>query len=85
MERGGGDSIFTFVYPFLIFLPFPAFYSRLLFVPATEMEHPFGADMNDLPVAESILRLEQGTRVLMSQQEGENLQAYATRPFFNAG
>mmetsp|Transcript_39052 Transcript_39052/g.78840 ORF Transcript_39052/g.78840 Transcript_39052/m.78840 type:complete len:351 (+) Transcript_39052:96-1148(+) len=52
---------------------------------ATEMEHPFGADMNDLPVAESILRLEQGTRVLMSQQEGENLQAYATRPFFNAG
>jgi hypothetical protein len=46
------------------------------------MEQPFGKDLNDLPVAEVAVRIEKGTRILMSQLEGEDLKAYKTRPFF---
>jgi len=49
---------------------------------ATEMEQPFGQDLNDLPVAETVEKIEVGTRVLMSQLEGEELEGYDTQPFF---
>jgi len=52
---------------------------------ATEMEQPFGFDLNDLPVPETVEKIEVGTRVLMSQLEGEALNSYEVRPFFVEG
>jgi len=67
------SSVFSRVFFFFVFL----FHSQ-----ATEMEMPFGTDINDLPVMETALKVERGVRVLLSQLEGEDLEAYDVRPFF---
>ena len=49
---------------------------------ATEMEQPFGTDLNDLPLMEVVESIEKGSRVLLGQLEGENLEAFPVRQFF---
>lgn len=46
------------------------------------MEMPFGTDLNDLPVMETVEKVEKGVRVLLGQLEGQDLQPYEIRPYF---
>ena len=49
---------------------------------ATEMEQPFGTDLNDLPMMEVVESIEKGSRVVLGQLEGEELTVYPVRQFF---
>ena len=49
---------------------------------ATEMEQPFGTDLNDLPVQECVEKIEKGVRTLLSQLEGKDLEPYDVKQFF---
>jgi len=53
---------------------------------ATEMEQPFGDDLNDLPVLEVVERVEKGVRILMQQLDRDKeLAPFKVRPFFKSG
>lgn len=52
---------------------------------ATEMEQPFGTDLNDLPMMEVVESIEKGSRVLLGQLEREELEVYEVRKFYSVG